>query len=396
MNLRESLVAAIRVSKEHPAKWLTYAAQHESVKPTTEESALLESIGHPIGHWGALCFLADELRRNAAVEFLDTEAEAQIQGAEGFLDLEAKDFLKWPWATLHNAVGGMAPGTLHYVVCPSKGGKTTLMRSATAEWCKQGLKVLYGGFEMKAETLRTMYAADECGLDPGDVTSGAWLDFQNHKELRARMVTAYHQQRQPDHWYSRLRFTGFETVGVKEVAEMMERAHEWGADAVIVDHVDNLEGDARQSDYDVSVLVNKLMLKLTKRYSLKVILTSQTNNTGKSQDRWRDHRVLRDEIVRFGDLKKQVATTMTSLFRPVRPNLTKEEREMVEMGEAPMSSALLTGANKFAIMASRTYGSRIGNVGYLGWERGRIVEPSQSLLNDIEAAKHSIRTARGT
>jgi KaiC/GvpD/RAD55 family RecA-like ATPase len=399
MTLRESLVAAIRVSKEHPAKWLTYAAQHEDVGPSADElpilQSLVEALGIPLNQWGGLCFLADELRRNAAVEFLDTEAEAQIQGAEGFLDLTHKDFLRWPWEAMHNEVGGMSPGTLHYVVCPSKGGKTTLMRSATAEWCKRGLKVLYGGFEMKAETLRTMYAADECGLDPGDVTSGAWLDFQNHKELRARMVTAYNQQRQPDHWYSRLRFTGFETVGVKEVTEMMETAHEWGADAVVVDHVDQLEGDARQSDYDVSVLVNKLILKLAKRYGLKVILTSQTNNTGKAQDRWRDHRNLRDEIVRFGDLKRQVATTMTGLFRPVRPNLTKEEKERVELGDLPMSHALLTGANKFCIMANRPYGSRIGNVGYLGWERGRIVEPSQGLLRDIEAARSAIKTARG-
>ena len=400
MTLRESLVAAIAdwMLPGHMDKKRAFLAGEGNVAPSVEEETILrglyEAISLPENEWGAIAVIAEKLRKAKVEKHLSGEAEAQIDGAERFLDLQAKDFLCWPWESMHNAVGGMGPGTLHYVVCPSKGGKTTLMRSATALWCQQGKRVLYGGFEMKAETLRTMYAADEAGMDPGDVMSGAWLGFDHYHELRARMVTAYQQQRNPDHWYSRLRFTGFETVGVKEVEAMMEQAHEWKADAVIVDHVDNLEGDGRQRDYDVSVAVNKLMLKLAKRWDLKVILTSQTNNTGKAQDRWRDHRNLRDEIVRYGDLKKQVATTMTGLFRPVRPNLTKEEKERVEMGDLPMSHALLTGANKFCIMANRPYGSRIGNVGYLGWERGRIVEPSQALLNDIEAARHSIKTNR--
>jgi hypothetical protein len=100
-------------------------------------------------------------------------------------------------------------------------------------------------------------------------------------------------------------------------------------------------------------------------------------------------------VVRFGDIKKQVATTMMGFFRPVRPNLTKEEKEMVEYGEKPLSDVLLTGANRFNIMASRAYGSRIGMTGLVGWERGRIVEPSVGLLRDVEAARNAIRTKRG-
>ena len=401
MTLKDSLVAAIAYWTQpgHMERKRAFLAGEGNVAPSPEEEAMLagmyEAVSIPANEWGALCVIAERLRKEKVERHLSGEADAQIEGAERFLDLEAKDFLCWPWKALHGAVGGMAPGTLHYIVCPSKGGKTTLMRSAAALWCQQGKKVLYGGFEMKAETLRTMYAADDAGLDPGDVTSGAWLDFPNYAELRARMVMAYRQQRQPDHWYQNLRFTGFDSVGVKQIGEMMEQAHAWGADAVVVDHIDEIEGEGRATDYQVSVAVNRLLLRETKRYGLKVIATSQTNSTGKSTDRWRDHRNLRDEIVRYGDLKRQVATTMTGLFRPVRPNLTKEEKEMVERGEMPMSQALLTGANKFVIMASRTYGSRIGNVGFLGWERGRIVEPSQALLNDIEAARHAIKTARG-
>jgi hypothetical protein len=246
---------------------------------------------------------------------------------------------------------------------------------------------------MKAETLRTMYAADDCGVDPGDVLTGAWHDFPNFDALRTRMADAYRQQRREDHWYSRLRFTSYERVGQNEVREMMEQAASWGAEAVVVDHADHVE--AGGSLYEASVKTNALMLELVKQTGTRLIVTSQTNSSGKGQDMWRDHKPVREEVVKFGSHKKEIATTMMGFYRPLRPGVTKEEREMVEYGERPMSDCLLTGANAFNIIGHRAYGSRNGARGYVGWERGRIVEPDKSLLNDIEAQRHAIQTKRG-
>lgn len=371
---------------------------HESERyPTGEEEDVLrqciESASVPEEEWGAVCLLAERIRRSRAEESLKDEAEAQVQGAERHLALGRGDYLRWPWASLDALVGGMAPGTLHYIICPSKGGKTTLCRSATALWCKAGKRILYGGFEMKAETLRTMFAADDVGIDPGHVVSGAWLDFPNHADLKERMKSAYHHQRDPSHWYQNLRFTSYEFVGPKEIREMMALAADWKADAVVIDHVDNLDG-AGKSEISTSEASNKLLLRLTKRHDLKTIITSQTNNTNKSTDRWRDHRPLRDEYVRYGDIKKQVATTMIGLVRPVRPGLTKAEKDAVEWGDKPLSDALWPGINLAHLMASRTYGSRIGQRAHLGWERGRIVDAPTNVQAEVDAAKHGIRTNR--
>lgn len=402
--MNEPLKAAV-LAWEHPKRGLNGAMlpnkQHwldtnPDRIPTPEEEAVLTSLGTniPTYEWGAVCALAENIRQSTAERVLTEEAENQIDRAERYLDLTHDHFLQWPWKALHDAVGGMAPGTVHYIVCPSKGGKTTLSLSATRLWCQQGKKILYGGFEMKAETLRTMFAAQDCGLDAGDVVSGAWLDWEDYGYHRQRMVEAYAAQRKPGHWYQNLRFTSFEHVGPTQVQEMMDMAKDWGADACIYDHVDELEGEPRQTDFAVSVASNKLILKLTKRHDLKTIITSQTNNTGKSHDRWRDHKPLRDEIVRFGDIKKQVATTMIGFNRPIKPGLTKEEKERVEHGDLDIAECLMVGANRFNVMASRTYGKNIGRSGYLGWERGRIVDAPQALLNDVEAAKHRIPTAR--
>lgn len=395
MTLRESLLKAIAARLQHKERWAAFVAEHP-VAPSVEEEALLrtlyEAVDIPVAEWGPLCVSAERLRKQAVSQQLDDEADTQIREAEAFLDLTADRFLHWPWAALDEVVGGMAPGTLHYIVCPSKGGKTTLCRSAVTQWCKQGKKVLYGGFEMKAETLRTMAAAEEVGLDPGDILTGAWLHHEHYGSMRAEMVRAYQMQRHPDHWYQNLRFTGFESVGPKEVEQMMETAHTWGADVVVIDHVDHLDGDGKATEFEVSIRANKLLLRLAKKYNLTVIITSQTNQTGRQHDRWRDHKPLRDEVVRFGDIKKQVATTMIGFFRPLKPGVTKEERDQVEYGERDATDLLLSGANRFNVIASRTYGSRIGRTGLVGWERGRIVDAPHALLAEYEARRHAIKT----
>ena len=397
--MKESLTQAIQTWKSLPVdrkKRLLdeCAGQAPSVAEEQVLHTLLDAQFIPSNEWVALCVIAERTRQDEAHRILAGEADAQIDEAEKFLDLSKQDFLHWPWSTLDNAIGGMAPGTLHYIVCPSKGGKTTLCRSAVAEWCKQGKKVLYGGFEMKAETLRTMFAADDCGLDPGDILTGAWLRFDNYDALRARMKDAYLQQRRADHWYQNLRFTSFERVGEKEVREMMTQAAAWKADVVIIDHVDHIS--ASGSLYEASVKTNELLLQLTKASGMRTIITSQTNGAGKGQDSWRDHKPVREEVVKFGSHKKEIATTMMGFYRPLKPGMRKEEREQVEFGERNMSDFLLDGANAFNIIGHRAYGARNGMRGYVGWERGRIVEPSFGLLAEIEAAKNAIKTKRDT
>lgn len=400
MTLRDSLLSAMESRERHTDRWRTFATQHAEVAPSVEEEAvlrtLLEAQFVPQTEWGALCVAAETVRQGTATTVLYDEALAQVDEAESFLSLTKADFLHWPWSTLDKAIGGMAPGTLHYVVCPSKGGKTTLCRSATYEWLHQGHKVFYGGFEMKASTLRTMFAADDCGMDPGDVMTGRWLDFPDYAERRGRMALAYREQTAEGSFYQNLRFSSFDTVGRDEVIGMMETAHAWGAKVVIIDHVDHVDGGtaANKGEYSVSVATNKLLLALTKRYNLVTIVTSQTNNTGKAQDRWRDFKPVREEVVKFGGHKKEVAHTMLGFYRPLKPGLTKEDRDRVEYGERSAEDFLLTGANAFNIIGHRAYGSHNGMRGYLGWERGRIIEPSFALLADIEAQKNAIKTNR--
>lgn len=402
MTLRDSLVKAIESWQKAPKdRKLALLDQYAGLGPTPEEETLLtglyQAVSIPNNEWVCLCVIAKGLREREAHDTLEGEAEAQVERGVQFLDLEAEAFVRWPWHSMDSIMGGMAPGTLHFVVCPSKGGKTTLCRSATREWIQQGRKVFYGGFELRAETLRTMFAADDCNIDAGDVLTGAWTAWPDRAEHRARMKEAYHSQLDADSPYQRVRFAEFSHVDRKAIQTMMEQAHEWGADVVIIDHVDAISGGDEKSRgiYEISLATIQLLDRLAKQYNLVVVATSQTNNEGRTRDLWRDHRPVRPETVKMGAHKMEWATTMMGFYRPVKIGLTKEEKQMTESRERSVYDLLQPEVNAFCVMAHRAYGSRIGQVGHVGWSRGRIVEPSAGLLREIEAAKNRIRTARG-
>lgn len=400
MTLRESVVQAVETWQTAPkARKAALLSEYEGLGPTPEEETILRLVAAfvPENEWVCLCVIAKGIREREATQQLDGEAEAQVARGVQFLDLEADDFLRWPWASMDAIMGGMAGGTLHFVVCPSKGGKTTLCRSATRQWIQQGRRVFYGGFELRAETLRTMFAADDCNIDAGDVLTGAWTSWPDRAEHRELMKQAYYSQLDPASDYQRVRFSEFSHVDRKAIQTMMEQAHEWGADVVIIDHVDNVNGGDEKSRglYEVSLATVHLLDRLAKQYNLVVVVTSQTNNDGRTRDIWRDHRPVRPETVKMGSHKMEVATTMMGFYRPAKIGLTKEEKQVAEARERSVYELLQPDVNAFNVMAHRAYGSRIGQVGHVGWSRGRIVEAPASFKLAYEAHQHAIRTRRG-
>lgn len=365
--------------------------------PSPEEEAALrgtlESASIPEEEWGAVCLLVERIRQRNAEQDLSDEASEQIAEAVATLDYGAERYLKWPWKALHDLTGAMAPGTVHIVACPSKGGKTTLMRSATELWARQGERIYFGGFEMPAKMLRSMFAADECGVDPGDIVTGAWLHRADKDVLRLRLREAFQRQEDPTSHYQNIAYSSETNVTPQAVRAMMQTAADWGARCVILDHLENVTGVG--NGFQNASAVCHLLADLAKKLNLVVIGTSQLNTPDKRHDIWRDHRPLRHESVAYGNVKMQVATTMFGFVRPVRPGLTKQEKAEVEAREKTVYECLSAGVNEANLIASRPYASRIGQRALLGWKAGRIVDADPSVILDHQAGRHGIKTSRG-
>lgn len=395
--LRESIAEACKIwtnpklaTPERKRHWLEQGRIPTPLEEV-EINLCLEGSIIPATEWGAVCLVAENVRRQLAEREIESEASQQIAEGQAALEWGAERYLRWPWKALHDLVGGMAPGTVHIVACPSKGGKTTLMRSASDLWARQGIRGIFGGFEMPAKMLRAMYAADSVGIDPGAIVTGAWLERPDRDTVRANLKAAFQAQEAPGSHYKNIAYSSETNVTPQAVKTMMQQAADWGAQYVILDHLENVSTTVAGNGYQNASAVCHLLADLAKKHELVVIGTSQLNTADKRTDPWRDHRPIRVEHCIYGAVKMQVATTMLGFYRPVKPSLTKMEKQEVESRERQIYDVLTPNVNAANLIASRPFASRIGQKALMGWERGRIVDLP---MNEAESLLHGIPTAK--
>ena len=336
-------------------------------------------------------------------EHPDPVADANRQVSDAVYDLErnANEYLRWPWASLDDLYGGMARGTLHYVVGFSGIGKTTFITSAILLWHSLRLKIVVLPLEVRSNVFRTHLACQQLGINPGLMLSGDYLRRDDHEDLRARVRDAViAQAKEP--WSSHVVVHDAADVSVDTLRRAARVAVELEADVLIIDHVDHLETDpaARQSLYQASVQVNREALRIAQESDLVIVAMSQANQEAlrsNGADQLAKYAPLRDNYVLNGGHKRQVASGMLGLYRPTLPapeggtaaDLTawKELIASARRGEREPQTALEPYVMGVNLMKSRAYGSREGKRITLSWENGRIV--------DRTALPYSLRAHRG-
>lgn len=338
-------------------------------------------------------------------EVAEIAADQVLEGCE-VLSLEREDYLRWPWPVLDALYGGMAPGTVHYVVAFSGIGKTTFISSALLRWREQRIVTDVLPLEVRSKVFRTYVACQTLGIDPGLMLSGDYLEREDATELRERVRAALIAQTYRDVVHL-MHVHDVRQVNVAALRTAARSAAARGAKVLVVDHIDHVTGDdgeVRRSLYETSVAVNDAALDVAQETGLVLILMSQANQEAlrNSHDHLAKFAPLRDNHVLMGGKKRQVATGMLGLYRPLLPVPSaaedvddwKETIRLARQGATEPQTALEPYTMGVSLMKSRNYGSREGKRIALAWERGRIVDRTLSLVRGDEARQHGIRTNR--
>lgn len=279
-----------------------------------------------------------------------------------------------------------------YVVGFSGMGKTTFVNSALLAWAALGIKVDVMPLETPARMVRLKLAALEAHVDPGLISSGDYKQREDAKELYDRVNASWKAQRTTILWddvhaghdQHPIRIhdaMGLDLLGLTMVCEA---AVERGCRVVVVDHVDHLT--EAQDMFASTVSVNRGAQRLAEKHGLVMILLSQANNEALkgNSDHMAKYAPLRDSSVWMGSLKRQLASQMIGLFRPVRephrdetPEQYKEAVRKAKAGHEPPATVLQSGAFGVSLMKSENYGSREGQRALLGWKNGAIVDYTQ-------------------
>jgi KaiC/GvpD/RAD55 family RecA-like ATPase len=318
----------------------------------------------------------------------------QVEDAQAMLRRGPDDFLRWPFGPVQTQVGGMAKGDVWYLCAFSGGGKTTFLLSAIDRWRQEGKRVFVMPLETRPKDWRVRWACHTLGINGGDVMNGAYLDWPDAEDVKRRIMATLAAQKGDALKEGGLWVDPVSEINARELVQAIEDAAAWGADVVVVDHIDHIQAKDGSNLYTESVQVNKLALKLAQTHGVRLVLSSQLNLTiakASGGDKLAKYAPPQVEHVYMGGHKIHVATGMLGLFRPIREREPGEgvrfdgTRKVDPYAEA-VKAARAGSAEPWTVLKPHTMGvvtMKLRNQGKdrhegqrceLGVEQGRVVE----------------------
>ena len=320
--------------------------------------------------------LRDDVRGDSRVELVD-----QVAAAVEHIHLPAEAFLRWPWEEVHGLVGGMGPGDVCFVCAFSGGGKTICIVSALDGWYELQKRVYILPLEVRPNIFRVYWACHRLGIHPGMVLSGQLNERPDGLAIRRLIEDELHRQLEAP-MRDRVRVKSVRAINTARLSYAVAEAAEWGADVVIVDHIDHIQGGDGSNLHAESVRVNHAALDLAQHYGITLLCTSQLNNAALigGRDRLAQYGPPQPNHVFMGGHKRQIATTMIGLHRKIRDRREDEDVKAYKaaihdarIGDAEPSTVLEPNTMGVTAMKLRNAGHRENQRVYLGVESGRVI-----------------------
>lgn len=305
-------------------------------------------------------------------------ASDQVVDAIRALDLPWQSFLRWPFAELDTLTGPMAPGNVWFVCAASGGGKTTFVASVVDLWRQEGKKIYVMPLETRPREFRTYLACMAAGVHPGDALSGKLRTMPDGEAKRMVLKSELEAQVHAP-YVDRVMVSEQRAIDLSGLTVGLKEAKSFGADVVIVDHIDHISGGDGKNLYSEAKDVNDGALRMAQDNDLLLLFTSQLNMQAGKGDYLTKYLPPKTEHIAFGTLKQRNATGMIGLFRPLRARRADEtEKDFLEAmraaraGTGNITDALEPNTMGVSAMKLRNYGAREGAKMALSVSRGRV------------------------
>jgi DnaB-like helicase C terminal domain len=307
-------------------------------------------------------------------------ASDQITAAMTAMDRPQAELTRWPFPDVDKIAAQMVPGNIWFVCAASGGGKTTFVASVIDHWRHAKKKLYVMPLETRAYEFRTHLACLAADVHPGDVLSGEIQSHPNYRAIREVLRGHFYEQTKSP-YLDQVMVSGQRAINLAGLEAGLKEAKAFGADVVIVDHIDHIEGGEGSNLYAEAKRVNMGALRMAQDNDMLIVFTSQLNMQISRGDYLSRYVPPKEEHVAFGSLKRQVATGMLGLFRPVRSKREDETDDeytkairSARAGEGQYTDALEPNTMGVVCMKNRPYGSREGHKAYLHVERGKVTD----------------------
>lgn len=314
----------------------------------------------------------------------------QTGEAEQMLRKRPHEVLRFPWPDLDALTGPIGVGgELWFLVAVSGSGKTTFVTSLIERLRLAGRKIYVMPLETSGKKFRATLAcmalaeledpAERLVINPGDVNSGQYLSFPNVDEVRRKLNAAYKAQREAP-YCDQVMVAEDGEVNVRRLEQCFAEAYAFGADLIIVDHIDHIDGGTGHVAAQSKAVCYRA-LQLAKLNDQRVLFTSQVNfDMLKGGDKLAKYQPPMIQHLKYPTTKVEVATGIIGLSRKIRARRPdegiKEYQETLKAASKGLIEAtevLEPGVTQVNAVKLRNYGEREGQRILLGYEHGRLV-----------------------
>jgi replicative DNA helicase len=298
-------------------------------------------------------------------------AEQQTSDAVHRLHLDRSRYLPYPWQSVSDIAGVMAPGELVIVAARTGNGKTTFLldffdHTVSADPPRP---LLFVGLEQSPHELRIKWACLRAGIAPKLVLAPSEWDVQGDA-YRSAMAAIEADLKQQQRLWNCAHFAATRRVNKHRLIAWTEWAADHGCVAVIVDHVDRMEhGDGKNSFHEMSetiVLAKELAIK----HELVMILASQVGRpNGDPLQRFTPPAL---HELRGGGTKEEESNCVLTVYRPLKQDVTEQQMKRVRQGLMDETQIYEPGAMAVRVLKHRLDGATLGRQCVLNFDRGRL------------------------
>lgn len=301
-----------------------------------------------------------------------TVASLTTHSAIKLLDRTAEDFLRMPWRALDEIVSGMGAGDIWFLGGFSGDGKTTALTSAVDCWFEAGKRIYYLGLESRPNILKTHWACKRLRINAGAVLSGDAVHWPDWAEKKAELKAMIHGL-DSGSTAAQVHFSPTEFVDAKALQLAMKNAQEFGADILILDHIDHIQGNIG-TPYEVSRDVCMTLLREAQSSGIRCLVATQFNNESLRGNRAGRYLPPQPSHVFMGGHKRQIAAGMLGLYRPLKHGLHPDTLRLFQQGTLEPKDVCEPNTMGVVCMKHRLFGNHEGRRVFLQVDHGRVTD----------------------
>jgi hypothetical protein len=332
---------------------------------------------------------------------------AQTVEALTLLGRDANEYIPLPFASC-NELPPMAPGSVSILAAASDLCKTAVSTSMIDHWVAGGVPCYVLPLETRAHSWRVAFACHRLGIHSGLALSGTLRLREQAGDPQAKeqrmQISAMLTQMAGNTTLTRdLYVAGQRAINVRALTDACHHAHALGMRLVIVDHIDHV-GDDDQNAMSNAIQESKRVLHtaldLAQKLDLTLLLTSQLNSKGHTQDRLSRYAPPSLEHLLLHTYKVQVSESIYGIFRPLDPLARPSEIKEARAGLLEPKSVLWSGRTGLVALKLRHRGDLEGKRVILAYDNGRVrdltpLEQDTDLLRARHATERDTTIAEG-